>query len=109
MKCDNSSPTYRLCLEDFFSSECFDYEVSEDGPNRDGRGQCGHHDGRNRLLELLPPAGFGPEHHGHIVEVTVGEGEQNHHADEDPVGIKNDLREERSTRLGHLSFFLFNL
>ena len=75
-----------------FSSKLLNDEIAEDGSHHDGRGQRGHEDAGRHLPVLVPGGGLGPEHHGHVVDVAVGEGEQDHDHGEGHVAADVDLR-----------------
>ena len=62
---------------------------AEDGAEGDGGGDDGDEESGDDLLVFLG-ARLGPEHHGHVDDVAVGEGEDEHERREAPVGVDDD-------------------
>ena len=71
------------------NSESLHDDDAEDGAEGDCGGDDGDEESGDDLLVFLC-ARLGPEHHGHVDDVAVGEGEDEHERREAPVGVDDD-------------------
>ncbi len=78
-----------------YKSQSFDHEVTENGAQTQREGNRCHHETGCDLLEVFSHR-LGPEHHGHVGDVSVGEREEDHDQHKHHVVLDQDLSQMRA-------------